>query len=138
MRHVVSIQNLEVLDILEIRYPGKLNGFSKLVDLKVFRCNHYMSEEDLIEVSKLPALRELGAQNASISRRSLEALLCMPYLKNIDLECSDFDDELAGVIGQSRKIEYLDVGASKLTSKGLKHISHMSQLKSLDIWAINI
>lgn len=138
MRHVITIPDLEILDILEIRNPGKLMKFSEAVELQKFRCNHYMSEADLLEISNLPKIREIGAQNSEITRRALEELLCLPYLTNLDLEATKFTDKLAAIIAASQTIKHLSVGASKLTAKGLRSISTMSQLESLDIWAIDI
>jgi Leucine-rich repeat (LRR) protein len=138
MRHIISLPDLEVLDILEIRHPGKLTKFSEAISLKEFRCNHFMTEADLLEISMLPKLQELGAQNSAISRRTLEAFLQMPKLEHIDLEATDFDDEMATIVSKSNIIKHLEIGASKLTSNGFKKISEMSQLQSLDIWATNI
>lgn len=138
MRHVIAIPGLEVLDILEIRNPGKLVRFSEATELQKFRCNHYMNEADLLEISNLPKIQEIGAQNSEITRRSLEALICSQYLTSLDLEATNFTDKLAEIIGRSQTIKHLSVGASKLTAKGLQSISAMSQLESLDIWSIDI
>lgn len=138
MRHVISIPDLEILDILEIRNPGKLMRFSEAAKLQIFRCNHYMSEADLLEISNLPKIQEIGAQSAEITKRSLEALICLPQLTSLDLEATNFTDKLAAIIGRSQTIKHLSVGASKLTAKGLQSISLMSQLESLDIWSIDI
>lgn len=138
MRDVISIPNLEVVDILEIRHPGKLMNFQQADNLKTFRCNHYMTEDDLIEISNLPALQELGAQNSAITPKALDALLCIPTLEYIDLEATEFNDSMAATVAESTSIKHLEVGASNLSSKGLGFISKMEQLQSLDIWAVNI
>ena len=138
MRHVITIPNLEVLDILAIDNPGKLVKFSEATELKTFRCNHYMSEADLLEISNLPKIQEIGAQSSEITKRALDALLCLPNLTNIDLEATAFSDNLAAIIATSKTIKHLSIGASKLTARGLQSISAMSQLESLDIWSVNI
>ena len=138
MRHVITIPDLEILDILEIRNPGKLVKFSEAIKLQIFRCNHYMSEADLLEICNLPKIEEIGAQNSEITKRALEALLCLPHLTNLDLEATNFTDKLAAIIAKSRTIKHLSVGASKLTAKGLESISALSQLESLDIWSIDV
>ncbi len=138
MRHVITIPGLEILDILEIRSPGKLVRFSEAIELQKFRCNHYMSEADLLEISNLPKIQEIGAQNSEITKKALEALLCLPYLTDLDLEATNFTDKLAAIIATSQTIKHLSIGASKLTAKGLQRISAMSQLESLDIWSIDI
>ncbi len=138
MRHVISIPDLEILDILEIRYPGALENFVEATELKTFRCNHYMSEDDLLEVSRLPNLAELGAQNATLSTRALGAILSLPKLRKLDLECTDLDDKMATALASSSTIEALEVGATRVTAKGLRSICTMSQLRSLDIWALDI
>ncbi len=138
MRNVIVIPDLEVIDILEIRYPGKLTNFQQAANIRTFRCNHYMSEADLIEIANLPELQELGAQNSAITPRPLETLLCIPTLEHIDLEATEFNDSMAATMAGSTSIKHLEVGASKITSKGLGMISKMEQLQSLDIWAVHI
>jgi Leucine-rich repeat (LRR) protein len=138
MRNVVAIPDLEVVDILEIRHPGKLTNFQQASNLKTFRCNHYMTEADLLEISNLPTLQELGAQNSAITPKSLEALLCIPTLEHIDLEATEFNDSMAATVAESKTIKHLEVGATQLTSEGLGSIAKMEQLQSLDIWAVNI
>ncbi len=135
MRDIIRIPKLEVLDILEIKYPGQLMYFEEAVNLKEFRCNNYMSERDLYEISNLSNLIELGAQGVEISPKSLEAVLSMPKLSRLDLEGSEFNDDLAAIMAQSKQILNLEIGSSNLTGKGLKSIAKMTQLKSLDIWA---
>jgi Leucine-rich repeat (LRR) protein len=137
MRNIITIPNLESLYILDLCHPGKLVNFKKAAKLKEFLCS-FMSENDLLEISNLPVLEDLSAQNAKITPKTLEALLCVPTLKHLDLEASEFDDCMANILAKSSSITHLDVGATKLTSKGLKIISTMQQLQSLDIWALNI
>ncbi len=137
MRYVMTIPDLETLDILELRSPGHLTNFDSAGSLKAFR-GYYMSEEDLLEVSTLLSLEELCAQNSIISHRVLDALIQMASLKYLDLEASEFTDEMAAILVSNKNIKKLDVGATKLTRKGLGHLSRMSQLLSLDIWAVDI
>jgi hypothetical protein len=138
MRHIMTIPDLETLDILDIRPLGRLKNFSEASTLKVFRYNMGLSEIDILEIAKLPVLQELGAQSSAITQRALEALLQIPTLENLDLEATTFDDDMAAIVAESKTIQHLDVGASRLTSQGLKKISAMTQLRSLDIWAIDI
>ena len=138
IKHIISIPDLEILDILELQNPGKLKGFSEAINLKEFRCNHYMSEADLIELATLPKIQEIGAQNAELTKKSLESLLKLPHLINIDLEATNFNDHNAAMVANSTTIKHLSISATKLTSKGLAKISQMSQLKSLDIWSTDI
>ena len=138
MRNIMAIPNLEVLDILEFQDPGKLANFSQATSLRIFRCNHYMTEADLVEISSLPALQELGAQNSEITPKALETLLCHPTLERIDLEATEFTDAMAAMVAGSKSIKHLEIGASRITSRGLKLISEMRQLRTLDIWATDI
>ena len=138
LRHVISIPGLEILDILEIRYPGALENFSEATQLKEFRCNGSMSEDDLLEVSRLPNLEELAAQNASLSTKALDAILGMSRIRNLDLEATALNDNMAAVLATSSTIETLEIGATRVTAKGLRSICTMSQLRSLDIWALDI
>jgi len=138
MRNIITIPNLEVIDILEIRHPGKLVNFAGASKLREFRCNHYMIEDDLIEIAKLPALQELGAQNSAVTPKALEALLHIQTLESLDLEATLFNDAMATIVAKSKIIKHLHIGASNVTSKGLSKITRMEQLQSLDIWANDI
>jgi Leucine-rich repeat (LRR) protein len=138
LQYIITIPDLEKLDILEMKKPGKLKNFDQANSLKEFRCNHYMSEADILEIAKLPDLKELGAQGSAITERAIDALLQMPKLERLDLENSEFNDVMAAVIAESKTLTHLDIGASRLTSKGLKKICEMSQLRSLDIWLTDI
>lgn len=138
MRHVITMPGLEVLDIFEIRAPGKLKYFSEAINLTEFRCNHCLNESDLIELSNLPKVKEIGAQNSEVTKVALEGLLAIPSLENLDLEAANLTDKLAAILGASRSIKHLSVGASKITKNGLKSICKMEQLESLDIWSIDI
>lgn len=138
MRHVIPIENLEELDELRLRYPGQLTGFAAMDTLKVFRCDDYMTEADLTEIAKLPKLQVLSAHNSELTEKLLDMLLAIGSLEKIDLEATDFDDGMAKTTSQSDAIVALDVGATCITAEGSKHISNMKQLRSLDIWAIDI
>ncbi len=138
MRHIVSIPGLQVLDVLGIRHPGRLQGFSAAESLETFRCNTGMNSDDLIEIATSRSIKDLGAQSATLTTAAVSALISMPCLVSLDIEGSNFDDVFAEQISASRSLRSLDVGATRLTGKGLKHLSRMKQLTSLDLWASDI
>ncbi len=138
VRHIVSIPGLQILEILYVRHPGKLAGFSAAASLEVFRCNIGMSSNDLIEIATSRSIKDLGAQSATLTTAAMSALIAMPSLASLDIEGSNFDDVFAEQISASRSLLSLDVGATRLTRKGLKHLCRMKQLKSLDLWATDI
>lgn len=138
MRHILSIPNLQVLDILGMRHPGKFEGFSAAKSLEVLRCHTGMSSNDLIEIATSRSIKDLGAQSATLTTAAMSALIAMPSLQSLDIEGSNFDDAFAKQISVSRSLLSLDVGATRLTRKGLKHLCRMKQLKSLDLWASDI
>lgn len=135
MRHVIQLPGLRVLDVLRIRGPGALGNFSKAQHLEVFRANHYMTENDLLQVTQCTHLRELGAQNAKLTSASLSAILALPRLASLDLEATRFDDGMAKRVSRSKTIAFLDIGATHITRVGLEHLVQMEQLRSLDLWA---
>lgn len=137
MRYVIPIPGLEELDVLRIRYPGTLENFVGATDLKRFQCG-FMTELDLLEISRLPNLEELCAQNAALSTGALDAILGLPKLRKLDLEEANLDDKMATALASSSTIEALEVGATRVTAEGLQSICTMSQLRSLDIWALDI
>jgi hypothetical protein len=138
MRHILSIPDLQVLDILGMRHPGNLEGFSAAKSLEVLRCNTGMSSDDLVEIATSRSIKDLGAQSATLTTAAMSALIVMPSLESLDIEGSNFDDVFAEQISASRSLLSLDVGATRLTKKGLTHLCRMKQLKSLDLWASDV
>ncbi len=138
MRHIIKISDLEEIDILEIHHPGNLENFKCASALKIFRCNHYLSEADLLEIAKLPKLQALGAQGSMLTSTALHALLQKPSLVCLDIEGSNLTDKMAEMLSLPNKIETLEIGRTLITKKGLKSLCNMPQLKSLDIWATDI
>jgi hypothetical protein len=134
LSHIVQLPGLTTLDVLAICSPGTLDCFGTATELRTLRANHYLTEKDLLAVSKCPTLRELGIQNADLTEAALEALLSLPSLEALDLEGTPFDDRMAEQLRTS-KIMSLDVGATRITRRGLKHLAEMKQLRSLDLWA---
>ena len=138
MRHILSISDLQVLDILGMRHPGKLESFSAADSLETFRCNTGMSSDDLVEIATSRSIKDLGAQSATLTTAAMSALIAMPSLESLDIEGSNFDDVFAEQISASPSLLSLDVGATRLTKKGLKHLCRMKQLTSLDLWASDV
>jgi len=138
MRYVIAIPGLEVLDVLDVKPPGRLTGFSSATTLEAFRCNVGLSEADLLEIASCRSLRELGIQSSTLTPQALDALLEVPELQSLDLEGTSFDDAMAARINTSKSLRSLDVGATLLTRSGLEHICRMTQLRSLDLWATKI
>jgi hypothetical protein len=138
MKEIIQIPGLRVLDVLCIKGPGKLDHFRKATTLETFRANHYMTEADLLEVTRSSRLVELGAQGAELSNKSMAAILALPCLTSLDLESTRFNDSMAKKVSRSQTIESLDIGATHITGAGLGHLAQMKQLKSLDLWATDV
>lgn len=138
LRHVLAIPELRELDVLHLVSPGRLDLFSSAESLEVFRGNHYLNEEDLLAVASCRSLREIGAQSSLLTLRVVEALVELPELRRLDLEGTTFDDEMAACISGSKRLLSLDVGATRITRTGLKHLCTMKQLLSLDLWATRL
>ncbi len=132
MRHVIAVPGLRILDILKLVKPGRLEPFSAASNLEVFRGNHYLSEEDLLQVVACRSLRELGAQGAGLSPRAIKAILDLPKLESLDLEGSAFTDAMAEELSASTSLRSLDVGATRITRTGLSSLCKMRQLRSLN------
>jgi hypothetical protein len=138
MRHVVRVPGLQVLDVLDIKAPGKLEGFDAAPSLHTVRANHYLREEDVLAITRCPTLQELGIQGAELTPRVLAALLNLRELRALDVEGSAFDDRMAANLSESKALEALDVGGTKLTRAGLQQLTSMKQLRSLDLWATKV
>ncbi|MEM7221804.1 MAG: hypothetical protein AAF495_02415 [Pseudomonadota bacterium] len=137
MGRIIAIPGMEELDVLQLRKPGTLGNFAHAGGLKRFQCA-FMSEEDFLEISRSPNLVRLMAQNGTLSIRALDAVLELPKLRELDLEEANLDDEMAAALASSSTVETLDIAATRVTAKGLRSICAMSQLRALDIWALDI
>lgn len=60
MRHVVRVPGLQVLDVLNIKSPGKLEGFDAASSLRTVRANHYLKEEDVLAITRCRTLKRPG------------------------------------------------------------------------------
>ena len=134
MRHLIELPGLETLDILSIRGPGSLGLFNRARTLQIFRANHHLSGSDVIQVAKCKSIKTLGIQNAQLTEASFAAILMLPFLENLDIEATRFDDKMAKALSQSRTITSLDIGGTKITRRGLEHVVSMKGLRSLDLW----
>jgi hypothetical protein len=56
----------------------------------------------------------IGAQGANLTCNVIEAFLGMPALESLDLEESNFDDDMAARISASSTLLSLDIGNTKL------------------------
>jgi hypothetical protein len=138
MRHLIQLPGLLSLDVLCIQGPGELAHFEKAPALKVFRANHYMTEQDLLNVCRCESLQELGAQGCTLTHTALSGVLELPHLHSLDIEATRFDDNMARRLSGSRSITSLDIGATRVTREGLKHLTKMRGLRSLDLWATRL
>lgn len=137
VNHVLQIPDLTTLDILAMRPPGALDCFRMAMQLHTLRANHYLTEIDLLAVAKSTTLRVLGVQNADLTKKAFDALLGLPALEALDIEGTSFDDAMAEQLRGS-KIHSLDIGATRITRRGLAHLVQMPQLRSLDLWATGL
>lgn len=138
MRHVIQIPGLQVLDVLNITAPGKLEGFDAAVSLHTVRANHYLKKEDVLAITQCTTLKELGIQNAELTPTVLAALMSLKELQTLDVEGSAFDDRMAAMISESTTLEVLDIGGTKVSRVGLQSLTSMKQLRSLDLWATKV
>ncbi|TAG26299.1 MAG: hypothetical protein EAZ37_09570 [Burkholderiales bacterium] len=138
MRHVIRIPGLEVLDVLNIKAPGKLQGFDSAENLHTVRANHYLKEEDVLAITQCRTLQELGIQGAEVTPKVIAALLSLTELRALDVEGSAFDDRMAASLCELPTLEVLDVGGTNVSRAGLTHLISMKQLRSLDLWATKV
>lgn len=138
MGHITSLPNLTELIVFELVKSGRLSGFEGARHLTYFSCVFGLTEIDLLEVAKCQTLERLGAQQSKVTSRALDAILALPLLREVDFEDSNFNDHHAKIMAQSTRVKKLDLGATRITRDGLKHICKMKQLRELDVWSNNI
>lgn len=138
MKHIVKLHALESLDILSLSRPGrKLCMLNELEYLKSFSAGYSMIQSDFIAVSACHSIEEIRAHCSNVTPLAIKSLVQMPVLRSLELEGSNFDDDMAEIIAESESISTLYIGATRLTSIGLAKICQMN-LRYLDIWATHI
>lgn len=138
MRHLISRPGLEEMIINELRPSGRLEGFEAARSVTLFSAAFGLKSADLLEIAKLPQLRNLSAHMAEFTNHALEALIGHESLEELDLEDTLFNDEHAAIVARSKKITRLEIGATNLSAVGLAEICQMSQLEGLDLWSTRI
>jgi hypothetical protein len=138
MRHIIQIPGLQIIDLLNLTKPGKLEGFGNAKSLHTVRANCFLREGDVLAISECANLIELGIQGAELTPRAIAALLALKHLRSLDIEGCDFDDSMAKQISVLHTLEELDVGSSRLTRSGLQDLVAMKKLRSLDLWATKL
>lgn len=138
MRHIVRIPGLKVLDVLNMKAPGSLEGFEVATTLHTVRANHYLREQDVLAITQCATLQELSIQSAELTPKVLTALQSLKELRVLDVEGTAFDDSMAVALSDSETLEALDMGATKVSRVGLQALTSMRQLRSLDLWATKI
>lgn len=137
LRQIVRMPDLQALALLGLSDPGRLKDFRLAKSLRRFSCDR-LTPEDLLELATCTSLEELRSQGARLDRASLAAILALPLLHLLDLESSNLDDAMVRRISRSTTITSLEIGGTRLTHKGLKHLINMQQLEALDIWAASL
>jgi len=138
MKYLVELPALRVFDVCKLTGPGDMAGFGKASNLEEFRANSSMTEGDLLQLAQCGNLREIGAQNAALSKRAMSALLALPHIETLDLEATCFDDRMARWTSRSASITSLELGGTRITGVGLEHLVRMQQLRALDLWATDL
>ncbi len=138
LRQLLETPRLEEIYINDLHQHSSLKGMLLSASLRSLECSFGLSSDDLLEISKLPNLTTLSAQNAQFSGAALESIANMPELTTLNLEGTSLTDEMAAMLASSSKLTRLEIDATRVSAKGLRHICQMQQLQALDIWALNI
>lgn len=137
VRQLLTLQDLEDLYVTSLNRHGTLTGMPISASLHTLRAGR-LSSADLRSIAKLPNLKVLSAQNADLSDEALESLICMSHLADLDLEATNLDDEMAATLATSKTLTSLCIGNTNVGPEGLQHICKMTQLRELDMWALDI
>lgn len=138
VRECIGIPGLKSLYVLAMDRHGSLLGMALSDTLSSLNSWSGLSSAEICELAKLPNMESLNIQNSRLSKTSTEALAKMRSLRHLDIEGSNFDDDMAAILASSSSLEGLYVCRTKLSATGLKSICQMRQLKALDIWALDI
>lgn len=138
LREALVCPGLKRLSLFELKQGGRLEGLDKVTGLEELHCSFNLTANDLREIARLPGLHSLGAQGSTLTTTALESLLDANSLRKLDLESSNFNDEYARLISQSKQITSLEIGVTRISRVGLEAICQMTQLKELDLWSTRV
>lgn len=135
IRYLVRLPGLHELNALSLEKPGRITGFDEAKSLKIFRAGDCLTEQEVLNLCRCKTIRHLGIQRADLTPDAIAALLSMPVLEHLDIECTQFNDKMARMLARSETITGLDLGGTRITRIGLGHLVSMKRLTSLDLWA---
>lgn len=135
IRHLIQLPRLRELHVLSLEMHGRIGGFDKAKTLEVFRTGDELCEREVINICQCKTITALGIQRARLTNECIEALLALPVLERLDIECTRFNDKMARLLARSETLLALDLGATDITRVGLAHLVSMQRLTALDLWA---
>lgn len=141
IQHFLGMPNLEKLGIDSVRTPGRrMRGFSNARKLKEFRCSFSdnITRSELLSITQSDSIEALGIRGASIDPATIESIVSMPSLKELNLGDTNLNDELALILSKASKLTNLSIAGTEIGSAGFNSICKMKQLTDLDAWSVRI
>jgi Leucine-rich repeat (LRR) protein len=127
---MILLLTLLVLSIEGARTVEDRDGNIVELDLS----STWVSDADLVQVSRLRHLRKLHLSHTRISDAGLERLKVLPGV--VELNCyyaeSLTEDGIAH-LARWKKLEHLNLRGTKVTSRVFDHIARLPNLRSLDL-----
>jgi Leucine-rich repeat (LRR) protein len=120
-------------------FPMTEEGVKHLATMKGLRALHLyntpVSDGDLKHLAALSGLEYLVLTNSHsrITEAGVKHLAALKELRTLQLRYATITDEAAKTLGGLTKLQSLGVAATWLTNGGLKHITNLTDLESLDI-----
>jgi hypothetical protein len=92
--------------------------------------------ENIEQVSQLPSLKGLNVTLTKLTiadRERLRRLTQMPQLYGLGLLGEDVDDDAVLQISPHSQLEYVSIGSSKITDRGISRLSELKMLTNLTL-----
>ena len=137
MRPIVSIPNLQSLDIRQFVGHGRLPSFQRCKTLTEFRAQ-CISEPDLLRVLHCQTLRYLGIHCGRLSHASISAIARLPHIQSVYLPRIALDDRMIAQLTAISTLTHLHLTTSHFSRDWIAAIAQMTQLHSLGLDADQI
>lgn len=141
LKSLARVPNLQILSVNGCRNltNAGFNSLSKLVSLRKLNVNETaISDTSVGHLASLPNLEDLDlGEYSNLTDKCLAELAKLPHLVRLDIHGIDPKGKLH-LLQKLKNLRYLGLAHSTLTAQDIDDITHLSQLKTLDVTHDNL
>lgn len=136
LKSLARVPNLQILSVKGCRNltDAGFNSLSNLASLRKLNVNETaISDTNVGHLASLPNLQDLDlGEYSNLTDKCLAELAKLPHLVRLDMHGIDPKGKLH-LLQKLKNLRYLGLAHSSLTAQDIDDITHLSQLKTLDV-----